>query len=378
MNVLLINSVCGYGSTGRIVLNIAKEYEQQGATVKIAYGRRRASEDSEQYAIRIGRRMDICSHMFRSILLDEHGLGSKHATKRFLHWADGFDPDILWIHNIHGYYINYIELFKWIKSRPNMQVKWTFHDCWPITGHCAHFLDSKCEKWKNGCDNCKEYRRYPISILLEQCKKNYYQKKNSFTKVSKMQIIVPADWLKNCIQESFLKQYDIIVRKNKADENYFYIFNNYQIVKEIYSKYIDYKKIDHKKIILGVANIWPVTKGLHDFEKLAEILPVDEYAIVLVGLSKKQIKRVSEKILGVMRTSSRKELAAFYNGAFMYVNLSYEETFPTTNLEAVACGTPVIAYDTGGCRETLSKHDFLVSEGDINRVAEIIMSYEKN
>lgn len=131
---LLLNSVLAFGSTGNIVLNIAKEYEQNGYEVKIAYGRSsKVSQDKlpdiKKYGVRIGNDMDVYSHVIYARLTDKHGLASKTATKKFLKWAEEYNPDILWLHNIHGYYINYEILFQWIKARPQMQVKWTLHDC---------------------------------------------------------------------------------------------------------------------------------------------------------------------------------------------------------------------------------------------------------
>ena len=172
MKVLMINSVCGIRSTGRICTDLASELEAQGHQVRIAYGRESVPEQYTKYAVRIGNEWDVRLHGVRSRLLDEHGLSSKSATKRFLKWAEEYDPDLLWLHNIHGYYINYELLFDWIKGRPKMQVKWTLHDCWAFTGHCSYFTVARCEQWKTGCTHCVQKKRYPASLLVDNCRKN--------------------------------------------------------------------------------------------------------------------------------------------------------------------------------------------------------------
>ena len=149
MKILMINVVCGIRSTGRICTDLAAEMEAQGHEVKIAYGRETVPEKYQKYAVRIGTDWDVKLHGLKSRLLDAHGLGSKKATKHFLDWAEEYKPDLLWLHNIHGYYINYELLFAWIKRRPDMEVKWTLHDCWAFTGHCSHFSFVKCYRWKD-------------------------------------------------------------------------------------------------------------------------------------------------------------------------------------------------------------------------------------
>ena len=171
MKVLFINSVCGSGSTGKICVSLAKELEQQGHEVKIACGARYpVSESGKKYAVPIGNDTDMYLHLLKSRLLDRHCFGSKAATKRFIKWAEEYNPDILWLHNLHGYYLNIKVLFDWIKSRPQMQVKWTLHDCWAFTGHCTYFDVANCDNWKEGCHNCPQKKKYPRSIGLDNSK----------------------------------------------------------------------------------------------------------------------------------------------------------------------------------------------------------------
>ncbi len=265
--LLIINSVLGFGSTGNIVLNIAREYQQNGYEVKAAYGRNfKVSKDKlpdiKKYGIRIGNDIDVYSHLIYSRLTDKHGLSSKAATKKFLKWAEEYDPDILWLHNIHGYYINYELLFAWIKSRPQMQVKWTLHDCWAFTGHCSHFTYVGCDKWKSGCNNCPQLDQYPKAIT-DNSADNYSRKKKAFAGVPNLTIVTPSNWLKEKVKQSFLSEYPVEVHYNTI---------NTSIFKPTPNTFKQDHEIQDKKMILGVASIWNEHKGLNDFIELSRLL----------------------------------------------------------------------------------------------------------
>ena len=351
MKVLIINSVCGIGSTGRICTDLAKKLEADGHDVKIAYGRSSTvPEQFKKYAVRIGNDFDVKIHGLESRLFDNHGLASKHATKKFLQWADEYNPDLLWLHNLHGYYINYELLFDWIKSRPQMEVKWTLHDCWAFTGHCSHFTMVKCEQWKTHCSYCPQTRRYPACYGKGRALQNFDRKREAFTGVKNMTLITPSQWLADLVKQSFLKEYSVEVHYNTVDT---YVF------KPTPSDFRKRHELVGKTIVLGVANVWGERKGFNDFYQLAAMLD-KRYAIILVGLSEKQIKRLPQNILGIKRTNSPQELAAIYTAADVFFNPTYEDNYPTVNLEAEACGTRVVTYDTGGCRETIHSPESVV------------------
>ena len=363
MKYLIINAVCGIGSTGKICGAIAEACDQEGHEVKIAFGRDGTVPDRyRRFAVRIGSDLDVKLHGIASRLLDNHGFSSAAATRRFLQWADRYDPDVLWLHNIHGYYLNIQLLFDWIKSRPNMQVKWTLHDCWSFTGHCSYFDFAGCDRWKTGCHDCPQKRAYPASILLDNSKRNYGKKRALFTGVPNMTLITPSQWLADIVKQSFLQEYPVKVRYNTIDTNIF---------KPTAGDFRKKHGLENKKIILGVANVWEPRKGLPDFLKLSEMLD-DQYKIVLVGLSPDQLQALPENILGICRTGSAEELAQIYTAADVFVNTTYEDNYPTVNLEARACGTRIISYDTGGCRETLGEDDILVTTGDLQMLKQRI------
>lgn len=364
MRILFINELCGSGSHGKIAAEQAQKFESEGHEVKIAYGRHpNVPEQYKKYAVRIGSKLDVYIHALMTRLTDKHGFFSKQATKKFLQWADNYNPDFLWLHNIHGYYINVEMLFYWIKSRPKMKIYWTLHDCWSFTGHCAYFTFEKCYKWRTHCSKCPRINKYPASFI-DNSYKNFDRKKNLFTGVNDMTLITPSKWLADLVKESFLKEYPVEVCYNTIDKNIF---------KPTAGNFREKYNIGNKKIILGVASIWEERKGLDDFIKLSEMLDAEKFVIVLVGLKPKQIKKLPKKIIAIQRTNNQKELAEIYTAADVFFNPTYEDNLPTVNLEAEACGTPVITYDTGGCPETVKlENSKIISCGDVETAKNLI------
>jgi len=363
MRVLLINSVCGIGSTGRICTGIAETYEREGHEVKIAYGRDgTVPEQFRRFAVRIGTDLDVKLHGVYSRVLDKHGFASVSATKKFLKWAQAYDPDVLWLHNLHGYYINLELLFRWIKSRPEMQVKWTLHDCWAFTGHCPHFIVANCSKWKTVCGNCPQIKGYPASLGLDRSKENFLRKKELFTGVKNMTIITPSQWLENLVKQSFLREYPIEVHYNKIDAAVF---------KPTPSDFRERYGLENKIIILGAATAWGDGKGLPVFGKLSQMLD-DRYKIVLVGLKEQQIKELPGKILGLPRTNNAVEMAQIYTAADVFLNPSRQETFGMTTVEALACGTPAIVYKGTACEEIAEKYGGVAVEQNADALLEAI------
>lgn len=362
MRLLIINSVCGIKSTGKIAFQIASDYISKGYDVKIAYGREETIKEAHDISYRIGNKNSPLLNYASCIFFDNDGFAAKNNTKRFLKWADEFNPDELWLHNLHGYYINVEMLFVWIKSRPQMKVQWTLHDCWAFTGHCSYFSFNKCDKWKTHCEKCAYHREYPSSFV-DNSKRNYEKKKNLFTGVRDLTIITPSKWLANLVKKSFLSEYPVEVINNKIDLNIF---------KPSPSNFREFYGLVGKKIILGVALPWSKRKGFDDFVELSKFID-ETYKIVLVGLSKKQIKKCPPNVLGLEKTTNAIELAQIYTAADVFLNLTYEDNYPTTNLEAQACGTPCITYNTGGSIESVSSN-CVVSTGNISQLVSKIKS----
>lgn len=356
MRVLQINSVCGYGSTGNIVVDLYHALREQGHECCIAYGRGSAPEDVESY--RIGSGIDVYIHGICSRITDRQAFYSTRATRRFVQWMKEYDPDVIHMHNLHGYYINIEILFDALKQMEK-PVVWTLHDCWAFTGHCAHFEYQGCDRWKKGCGKCPQKHNYPASYLLDQSKGNYQQKKTSICQLKELTIVSPSQWLANLVKQSFLRRYSLQVIHNGIDVE---IFSPMQTkIKEQYG-------IDEKKVVLGVASEWSSRKGIQDFAKLADVLD-ENYQIVLIG--RVYDKADKKNITYISRTSSRRELAEWYSAAEVLFNPTYEDNYPTVNLEAQACGTPVITYNTGGSPEGV-RMGWCVEKGDLLGVQHIL------
>lgn len=343
MKYLFINSVSGFGSTGRIVAETCRSLMAQGHECRIAYGRRENGA-LDIVSIPIGGKLSNMLHGAQNRILDNQGFGSYFATLRFLKQAEEYDPDVIWLHNIHGYYLHIGLLFRWLKHC-GKQIRWTLHDCWALTGHCAYFDFVGCDRWKTGCHDCPQKGEYPRSMLLDGSRRNYRAKKELFAGVPNLTLIVPSHWLEKRVKESYLKEYPVEVVYNTVDRN---IFCPTQ------SDYRERHGLTGKKIVLGVANVWDRRKGLEDFAALAELLPED-YRIVLIGLSEQQIAALPDKILGLPRTSSLTELAQAYTAADVYVTPSTEETFGMTVLEAECCGTKAVVYQDTACEEVANE-----------------------
>ncbi len=341
--LIQINSVCN-GSTGKIMGDIQREALHNGYETISIYGRRKGYQDIK--CIKVGGPLSFFNHILLTTTLDMHGLGSYFKTQKIVKILRKENPDIIHLHNIHGYYLNYPLLFKFLKKEFKGKVFWTLHDCWPFTGHCPYFSMINCNKWKHICNHCPQKRNYPISWFRDRSSKNYTMKKKWFTGLKNLTIITPSQWLENLVKESFLKDYKIVTINNGIDLDVFHHVEDNSI-KIKYGIPLD------KKILLGVANIWEERKGLKDFIELSKKVSKD-YQIVLVGVTKKQMKKLPPNIMGIKRTENQLDLVKLYSSAEFFINPTYEDNYPTVNLEALACNTEVITYDTGGSLEQIN------------------------
>lgn len=348
-----INSVVNFRSTGTIVENIGRTAIGQGWESYVAWGR--VSRPSESELISIGNKWDVIWQGMETRIFDRHSMGSKGATRKFINKIKEIKPDIIHLHNVHAYYINIEILFNFLGS-VDIPVVWTFHDCWPVTGHCAHFELIGCEKWKSECYHCPLKNDYPASSFIDRSRKNYQFKKSLFNSVKNMTIVPVSEWLGSIVKESYLSKYPVRVINNGIDLN---IFHPDKGILNIRDKY----KIGNIFMILGVATAWSNDKGLREFIELSKC---QEWKVVLIGISDSIKKILPDNILVLSRTENQQDLATFYAAADVFVNPTYQDSFPTVNLEAMACGTPVITYKTGGSPESVSAETGIVVEkGDL-------------
>lgn len=365
--LLQINTVSVVGSTGHIAEEIGKLAMNNGWESYIAS--KNNDYQSSSTLIRIGKDIDRMIHSRFSTHFDKQGLGSGFATKSFIKKIQSINPDIIHLHNLHGNFINYKVLFGFLNNS-SIPVVWTFHDCWPFTGHCVHFEYVNCKKWIGGCSHCPQTHIYPKSYIIDNSKNNYELKKSLFTEHKNLTIVSLSLWMKNLLEQSFLQNHRIKIINNGINLKDFYPRPN---TNEIRIKH----KIENKFIVLGVSGVWSLRKGFDDFIKLSAIIDSDTI-IILIGLTDEQIRILPENIIGLRRTESVEELAKYYSMANVYFSASYEESFGTTILEALACGTMPIVYNITSNSELITKDTgFIVNRGnivDVNLILKKIMN----
>jgi len=351
MKVLQINTVYARGSTGKIALDIHNICKENGIECLSAH--RYAEGEIFEDTIEVSSWLDCHIHNRLVRYTGMQGCYSKFKTFTFLKKVKKYNPDVIHLHNLHGSFINLKKLFGYIKKN-NIRVIWTLHDCWTFTGICPHFVTENCDKWKTGCSKCP-IKKYKLSS--DPSKKMHHLKKKWFLGVNDMTFVTTSIWIRDLFKQSFLKDYPTVVINNGINLNLF---------KPTYGDFREKYNLGNKKVVLGVASVWEKNKGIYDFIKLSKLLD-DTYKIVLVGLSKEQLSQIPENMIGITRTSDANELAEIYTAADVFVNPTYCDTFPTVNLEAQACGTPVVTYRTGGSPECIDSNTGVVVEcGDID------------
>lgn len=363
MNVLQVNTVYPNGSTGRIAAQIA-EYTaaQPGGRALIAFGIGEEERRDRLTAIRIGKPLERKLHGAIRKLFDAEGYGSYAATGRLIRFCQETRPDVVHLHNLHGCYINLKRWFRYLRQK-NIPVIWTLHDCWPLTGHCAHFAYCGCERWKTLCKRCPQKKEYPACIGIGASKRNYRLKKRLFSSVPNLTIVTPCQWLSDIVLQSYLKYAPVRVIYNGVDTG---------IIKPVASNIRMQYGLKNRKLLLAVASVWTDRKGLPELVRLSRMLD-DTYRIVIVGLTKEQIQALPKDILGLEAIKSAEQLCAWYTAADCFVNPTLEDTMPLVNLEALACGTPVAVFNTGGCPETVTDTcGAVVPQGDVQALADAI------
>ncbi|SDB96685.1 Glycosyltransferase involved in cell wall bisynthesis [Succiniclasticum ruminis] len=365
MRVLMINVCCGIKSTGRLCTDLANALIKQGHEVKIAYARGIVLREFQHLSVKIGSSYDVYKQALLARVLDNEGFGNNNATNSFIEWIKSFKPDIIHLHNIHGYYINCESLFTFLKEYKK-PVIWTLHDCWSFTGHCTYFDFVNCNRWLTGCFKCPQKKEYPVSIVFDRSRINYIKKKEAFSNLDSLTLITPSYWLAKYVSQSFLRDYPVEVIPNGI---------NTEIFRPTKNNIKEKLGIVNKTMLLGVASIWNKRKGLNVFLDLSKILN-ENYAIVLIGLTKKQILNLPKGIYGIEFTNGIQELAGYYSAADFFLNPTFEDNYPTTNLEAIACGTPVITFNTGGSVESAALYGFVTKDKTADAIYELLIKKE--
>ncbi len=334
MKVAQINVVCGFGSTGRIVADLSRTMSEQGVENIIAYGLYHSELPNAHY---IGSRVEFALHDKKSHLLDACGFGSAHATRQLIRLLEQFQPDVVHLHNIHGYYVQVERLFQYLKSK-QYPVVWTLHDCWPFTGHCVHFENVGCTRWQTGCGRCPNRREYPASLWLDRSSRNWARKRRAFTGLERCVLVSPSHWLAQLTRSSFLQAYPVRVIPNGIS------------LEDFAPTPGDWKKkmgAQDKRVVLASVKNLHDSKGGAYLPGLARRLG-PEFQVWVLGL-----EEAAPGLVALPYLKDAKELAQVYTAADVFVNPTLEDNFPTVNLEALACGTPVVSFATGGSPESI-------------------------
>lgn len=360
MKYVQINAYSG-GWADSIIFKKHRELQALGHESWVFWAR--GDHEQDEYMQKIASKAGVYLDALQTRVDGRASFHSRGATRRLLARLEEIDPDVVHLHVLLGYYINVEMLFEWLVSH-RCRVVWTLHDCWAFTGHCYHFSYVNCEQWRFGCartEPCPQVHEYPETILggNRSVRWSYEQKKRLFTLLpaDRMSLVAPSKWLADLVAQSFLSKYAINIERNVVDTAVYHpVESDFKVAHGLGSKFM----------ILGVASKWTERKGLFDFVRLASELDSKQFAIVIVGLNEKQIEWVQKEqldIIALPRTSSLAQLVAIYSAADALFNPTLEDNYPTVNLEAQACGTPVVTYDTGGCRETLSLSRSVAVEG---------------
>ncbi len=357
VKVVQLNATCGEGSTGKICVAVSRLLSQRGHENYIFY-----SSGQSEYPLGISHMtsLEVKWNALRSRLIGNYGFHAKASTKRLLTHLKRIDPDVVHLHNIHGHDVDLGILIPYLKET-HKKVFWTFHDCWAFTGYCPHFDMAQCGKWETTCEDCPQKAQYSWFFDRSQ---SLFEKKKTLLQDLDLTIITPSEWLAGLVKRSFLREYPVKVIRNGIDLSIFSPTDS------------DFRKrhgAEQKKIVLGVAFGWGERKGLDVFVELAKRLP-EEYQIVLVGTTEQIDRQLPANILSIHRTQDPQELASIYSAADVFVNPTMEENYPTVNMEALACGTPVLTFDTGGSGEMLDNFcGAVVKKSDIDALEREIL-----
>lgn len=346
-------------STGRIMQEIGALAVEEGWRNWCAYGKGRDGlRGCTTETIPVGGKWSTAVHGVLTRAFDRHGLGSAAATRAFVRRLKEIKPDIVHIHNIHGYFLNYPVFFDYL-AKSDVKVIWTVHDCWLYTGHCYYYSAIDCQRWRSGCGSCPQRGAFPRSLVIDRSRRNFLDKERWFTSVprDRMVIVPVSEWMRGEMASSFLKDYNFQVIHNGIDTTVFKPSAGGGMRSRL-------GIAPGQKIILGLASVWSAEKGLDDFIRLSAWLRPDE-TLVLVGIDEKTARRLPPQVKWIRRTENIAMLAELYSEATAFVNPTYQDNYPTVNLESIACGTPVVTYRTGGSIESITPATGrIVEQGD--------------
>lgn len=367
MKIIHINAVCGKGSTGRIVVDIANSAESHGHECYIAYGH---ADTDYHRAYKIGNKYEHLFHnLFFSRLLGLQGYGSILTTLKFTRWLDEINPDIVHIHNLHANYINQNILFKYLVKK-DIPVIITLHDCLNFTGKCTNYTSVKCKRWHTECCRCPLIKSSGIpSVIFDWSNQIFKTKRKYYKDLNRLMSIGVSQWLSNEAKESIL---------NTKGNNVDYIYNwiDYKAFTPCSSEEIEnfrtkYGLSHDIKYLISVSQDWiEGSIRLNDALLLSSKLP-NGYKLLLIGRMDSRIS-LPDNVTYIPYIESRHELAIAYSLSEAYIHFSIQDTFGLVIGEAMACGTIPITYDSTACGEIPAGYGIKVKPRDIDAIIDAL------
>lgn len=340
MRILQINAVYSYGSTGRNVQELHEWYLSHGHESFVACAMFYGCKPVNSYTI--GNVFDRKVHACLSRVFDEQGLFSNLPTIALLNYIQKIKPDVVHIHNYHSNYVNYRRLLSFLKKR-GIPTAVTLHDCFPFTGKCFYF--GECQQWKdNACTNCTAIENVIPSLRIRNAAHEAYQIKYRLWKdYPRLAVVGVSKWITQTAEQSMMqKASTFFTIYNWVDRETFYPRTTFNPRLSSISEY--------RYVLLAAAVSWPASKGLTDLLQIAQTLGND-YLLIIVGRVSEKDKKSLSNVIYWGRTSNVDEMAQLYSFADVFVNPSRLETFGKVTIEAMACGTPAVVYDTTACTE---------------------------
>lgn len=352
MRVFIINANWGKGGPGGIAADLYDVMTRNGHICRFAYGR--GSIPSGVSAYRIGGALNVYCHAVAARVFDNAGFMSGHATEGLIRDIERFKPDIISVQNPLGYTLHVERLFGYIRES-GIPTFWTIHDCWAVTGHCIFGL---CDHWKTGCGRCPQKSEYPKSVMLDRSASNFARKRKALSGIRNLHLITPSDWIKRLLEDTYMREYPITVIRNGIDLSVFRPVDS--DLRKVY-------EIENKRVLLAVASVWSERKGGNYLQRLMRDLD-ESYVMVVIGKCGEKYTDGTERMIYIERTEDRNQLAEWYSTADVFVNPTVGDNFPTVNLEALACGTPVVTFDTGGSGEPIGNCGAVVDPANIDEL----------
>lgn len=363
-----INAVYATGSTGYIVSDIHTLSLENEINSYVAYSTSPLSKNEIDNGYQIGTTVGKKIHALMCRINGKQAYFSRIATQNLLKYIKTVNPDIVHLHNLHSNFINLNMLLKFL-GKEKIKTIITLHDCWFYTGGCFHYTSVKCDKWLKECGRCPKKKTDTASLLFDCSKKILRDRRKYLCGIDDLTMVGVSEWISKEAKKSFLGCKNIMTIHNGIDTDYFKPTNSDFRLKNNIS--------DDKFVILGIANKWllPINKSL--LSAMLDFLN-DDMFFVMIGCTDEQQRILPEKIKALPFISNRDELRKIYSACDVFANCTWEESLSLVNVEAQACGTPVVTYSDTGVYETVDDSSgFKIENGNIEQFLQAIQTVKE-